>query len=96
MILSHSSIACASPSARTTSVPQKITHRLIELNLSAGQIAQHLLHLGFFRVLEDRLLSQSFLTEGIGSVMSSRHRILQLLPQHERVNVSLAFGDKPP
>jgi hypothetical protein len=78
MILSHSSIAYVSPSARTTSLPQKTTHRLIELNLSAGHVAQHLLHLGFFRVLEDRLLSQSFLTEGIGSVMGSCHRILQL------------------
>jgi len=58
MILSHSSIACTFASARVTILPQReCTYRLVELYLSVRKVAQHLLHLGFFPVLEDRLLS---------------------------------------
>ena len=56
MILSHSSIAYASTSARVAILSQK-TYRLVELNLGVRQVAQHLLHLSFFPVLEDRLFS---------------------------------------
>ena len=52
------------------------THRLIEFNLCVRQASQHLLHLGFFRILENYLLSQRFFAESIRSLMSSRHRIL--------------------
>lgn len=83
MILSHSSVAYIFKLARTVNPLRSITHRLKELNLSACQVAQHLLHLGFFCVLENRLFSQGFLAEGIGCLVSSRHCILQLFPQCE-------------
>ena len=76
MILSHSSIDCASTSVRTAKPLQKTTHRLEELNLSVRQVTQHLLHLGLFPVLENNLFPQRFLAEGMGRLMSSRNRIL--------------------
>ena len=56
MILSHSSTAWVSASARITIHLGKTTHRLKEVDLGTRQVTQHLLHLGFLRVLEDRLL----------------------------------------
>lgn len=76
MILSHSSIACASTSDRITKLSQTTAYRFEELDLSIRQVAQNFPHLGFFCVLENRLLPQRFLAEGIGCLVSGRNRIL--------------------
>jgi len=51
-------------------------YRFEEFDLSLRQVTQNLLHLGFFSVLENRLLSQRFLAEGIGRIVSGRNRLL--------------------
>ena len=58
MILSHSSMALAHPRQSRSNIHRdRATHRFIEFDLGVRQVAQHLLHLSFFRILEDYLLS---------------------------------------
>lgn len=66
MIRSHSSMACGEKSAGTLNeFSERATHRFVELNLPVREVAQHLLHLGLFRVLEDGLLPKYLFAERV-------------------------------
>jgi hypothetical protein len=77
IILSHSCIAYTGVSDKSV-IHAKNTHSCVEFDLSLGQIPQHLLHLCFFRELEDGLFAECLVAKGIGGFLRSRNRVLEL------------------